>query len=156
MAKAINTYGVNIEASTGALDLQGDWRKLPGDTLYKLRELLRQRWETAPLERTSNGARPPTDNPQGPTWNKLLYMPTVNMADNGKADRRTRDGHTIDLTGDTAKLTSTAAKQTAENTIDMTVEYTTTQQATHNEDSRRNTKKGRSNIKKVTTGKDRT
>ena len=60
MAKAIITYGVNIETSTGALGSHGAWRKLPAATLYRLKEILRQRGYVAPPTATTTTAIPPT------------------------------------------------------------------------------------------------
>ena len=100
MAKAVITYGVDIEKSTGAPGLQGAWRKLPAVILYKLREILLQRGYTAPAQPTPNHANQPSGQPKRPIGDELHVAYTPVPEETKQTQRHTRARHTLDLTGD--------------------------------------------------------
>ena len=77
---------------------------------------------------TTNYAKPPTEQTQGPTGEELLITNTANLDETGKTDRRTRARYTLDLTEDTANQVLTADGEGTGKAIDMTAEDCTTQQ----------------------------
>ena len=105
MAKAIITYGVNIETSTGAPGSQGAWRKLPAAILYKLREILRQLGYTAPAQPTPYHAKQPTEQPTAPTGDELLIDYSAIPEDRGQTRRHTRARHTLEDIGEDKQRT---------------------------------------------------
>ena len=64
MAKAIITYGIDIDKSTGAPGSQGALRTLPAAILPKLRSILDVRRFISPLHPTSLNATQPNHLPE--------------------------------------------------------------------------------------------
>ena len=71
MAKAVITYGVDIDKSTGAQTSQGAWRKLPATTLHRLRSILKEKGYQAPAQPTTLHANPPTERAELPIGEEL-------------------------------------------------------------------------------------
>ena len=104
MAKAVITYGVDIDKSTGAPGSQGAWRKLPANTLYKLRTLLKEKGYQAPAEPTTIHANPPTGRVELPTGEELeLKDDTPLEIDDHKKRRRSARRQTVKRGRNTTK-----------------------------------------------------
>ena len=93
MAKAIITYGVDIDTSTGAPGSQGAWRKLPGPTLHRLRALLQEKGYQVPSQPTTLHANRPTGKIDYPTGEELDITDSTPTHTDGNGELKKQRGH---------------------------------------------------------------
>ena len=98
MAKAVITYGINKETSTGASDAHGAQKNLPAAILYRLRSILREREYVPPQTPTTNNAIPPTEPISTPTSEEMHIMASTPQRNPEQHKRHTRARLTIDIT----------------------------------------------------------
>ena len=120
MAKAIITYGVNIENSTGAPGSHPAWRKLPVATLYRLKEIRRQRGYVEQQKQTTNTSIPLTGPVEGPTREMLnITSETIDVVFKNKQGHN-QARKALNVTGDYEHDSREGQRPTMQ--IDITVE----------------------------------